>query len=163
MYFCPLFFSDQMTVPWRCTFHRLVHQPCLFWMTDAIFAWRVNPYLISLSQQYHLVWDSHGIVTNSAQVISCVATLVQTLDHSVTANIESLLFFYANSTNYIFKSISHPYTFSLHFHLTLYPYNHPNPLLLLFAFFPAQRYGRLCSFDLLSIRGLKINYAGSHA
>ena len=143
-----------------------VCQPCLFYVTDAIFrsiSWRVNLYLISLSPQYHLGWDSRGMVMNSVRVISCE---VIELDYNTAAKIANLFFLASNSITYIYLSRFHTlmnllFIFISSFTPTIPPA--PHPAFAIIRSFPGQRYGRLCSFDLLSIRGLKINYAGSHA
>lgn len=67
----------------------VVCQPCLFWMTDAIYlciSWWFNLYFITLPKQNHLGWDSQGLIIHSGPVISCTSTLVQ---HPLTTQYSS--------------------------------------------------------------------------
>lgn len=161
-----LVFSVRMTVPWQCTVQPMSGVSAMFILDD-----RCNLPLYQLTVQ-----------SISHYFFQTISSWLRFTRHHYTLSPSDIMYGCFSKApmddSKYSKSVfcNNFKRFLIEFHtlicllfifiLSPTPKSFSPPSLSFFAiihFFPGQRQSRLCSCDLLSIRGLKINYAGSHA
>lgn len=160
-----LVFSVRMTVPWQCTVQPMSGVSAMFILDDRcnlplyqLTVQSISHYFFQTISSWLRCTRHHYTLSPSDIMYGCFSKAP--MDDSKYSksvfcnNFKRFLIEFHTLICLLFIFILSP---------TPKSFSPPLSFFAIIHFFPGQRQSRLCSCDLLSIRGLKINYAGSHA